>query len=189
MDDAARLRDSGTAAKRAQMFSFRHERGADTPAIRGVHEAAFGRADEADLVDALRRGGGLAVSVVAEVDGAIRGHVAFSPVTIGSGDDAATALALAPMAVAPEWQRRGVGSGMARWALDACRRLKHRVVIVLGDPEYYRRFGFERADAFGVRCPFSAPAEAFMLLELARGAGKALRGVVTYRPEFARVRS
>jgi len=136
---------------------------------------------EADLVDGLRRSSSLTLSVVADTGSRIVGHVAFSPLTI---DDRYSALALAPLAVAPDVQRGGIGSALVRWGLEECRRLGHGVVIVVGEPSYYHRFGFAPASQFGIECPFPVPPEAFMLLELAPGLARGYRGVVRYRPEF-----
>ena len=135
---------------------------------------------EAELVAALRRANALIVSAVAIVGSRIVGHVAFSPVTI----DEHLALALAPVAVEPEFQRQGVGAALIRWGLDECRRSGHGIVVVLGEPAYYGRFGFTSASRFGINCPFPVPSEAFMLLELRSDAAAGRRGMVRYRHEF-----
>lgn len=163
------------------MLSLRHEAAADIPGVRAVVHAAFGRAGEADLVDALRSADALTVSAVAEMGGRVVAHVGFSLITIGGQHQA---LALAPVAVAPDFQRQGIGSALIRWSLDECRRLGHGVVTVLGEPAYYPRFGFTPATPFGIECPFPVPSEAFMVLELSPGAARGCRGVVRYRPEF-----
>ena len=93
-------------------------------------------------------------------------------------------MALAPVAVAPDCQRQGIGSALIWWSLNQCRELGHGVVIVVGAPFYYRRFGFVPAAEFGIECPFPVPSEAFMLLELVPGATREYRGMVRYRPEF-----
>jgi len=149
-----------------------------------VETAAFGRPNEAQLVDALRAADTLTLSAVAEVKGQIVGHVAYSPVKLGDDRSRFDALALAPMAVFPQWQRRGIGTVLLRWSLDECRRGGHRLVIVVGLPEYYPRFGFVRATPLGLRCPFEVPNEAFMLLELQPGALAGRKGIVRFRPEF-----
>jgi len=149
-----------------------------------VETAAFGRTNEAQLVDALRAADALTLSAVAEVKGQIVGHVAYSPVKLGDDRSRFDALALAPMAVQPEWQRRGIGTVLLRWSLDGCRRRGHRLVIVVGHPQYYPRFGFVRATPLGLRCPFEVPNEAFMLLELQPGALAGRKGIVRFRPEF-----
>ena len=162
-------------------LTIRRETATDVSDIRTVVSAAFGRASEADLVDALRRADALTLAAVAIAGSRMVGHVAFSPVTIGGRHPA---LALAPVAVTPDCQRQGVGSSLIRWSLEQCRQLGHGVIIVLGEPAYYSRFGFAPASEFGIECPFSIPLAAFMALELSQGAASGLRGMVGYRPEF-----
>lgn len=165
--------------------AIRPERPDDAPAIRRVHEQAFERAGEAELVAALRVAGAAVVSLVAEDRGVIVGHVLFSPVAIG--DDGATGLGLGPVAVLPERQRRGIGAALIRHGLAECGRLGHGVVVVLGHPGYYPRFGFVRASARGLRCEYDAPDDAFMVVELTPGALRGGGGLVRYHPEFGRV--
>ena len=159
----------------------RREIAEDIPGIRSVVHKAFGRPAEADLLDGLRRSGALTFSAVAVIGNRIIGNVAFSPITI---DGQHPALALAPVAVAPDCQRRGIGAAIIRWGLDECRQSGHGVVLVLGEPAFYRRFGFMPASEFGILCPFRVPSEAFMALELSPGAAGGFRGMVRYRPEF-----
>lgn len=159
----------------------RQETPKDTEGIRAVVEAAFGQPAEADLVDGLRRAGALTLSAVAAIGRRIVGHVAFSPITIG---ERSAALALAPVGVALDCQRQGIGTALIRWSLEECKRLKHGVIIVVGAPEYYHRFGFIPASAFGIQCPFSVPAEAFMILELSPDVAAGYTGMVHYHAEF-----
>ena len=166
-------------------LTLRCELPADIVAIREVERAAFGQPNEAALVDALRAAGALMISGVAEIGGNIVGHIAFSPIRIEGGLENFDAIALAPIAVHPDWQREGVGSALIRWSLDECARAGHSLVIVLGHPEYYPRFGFVPAMPLGVRCPFEVSSEVFMLLELRPGALAGRTGTVRYRPEFA----
>ena len=166
------------------MLTIRRETAEDVRAIWAVVHDAFRRPSEADLVDALRRSDALTLSVVAALDGRIVGHVAFSPVAIQSTAAAFEALALAPVAVTPDCQRQGIGSALIRWGLDECRRMGHGAIIVLGRPDYYGRFGFTPASAYGVQCPFAVPAEAFLLVELFPGAMRRRGGTVRYSPEF-----
>jgi putative acetyltransferase len=162
----------------------REEQAGDHAAIAAVITAAFGQPGEAALVEALRAAGALTLSLVAVADGEVVGHVAFSPVTIDGRD---AAIGLAPMAVAPGWQRRGVGVRLIDEALDRLRADGHRAVVVLGHHDYYPRFGFVPASRFGLRCEYDAPDEAFMALELVPGALAGVSGLVRYRPEFAAV--
>jgi putative acetyltransferase len=157
----------------------------DIAVIREVETAAFGQPGESELVDVLRAAGALVFSGVAEVGGKIVGHLAFSPVTIEGEFGSFGAVALAPVAVHPDWQRKGIGSTLIRWSLAECTRDGHELVIVLGHPDYYPRFGFVPAMPLGVRCPFEATSGAFMLLELHPGTLAGRTGTVRYRPEFA----
>ena len=165
----------------------RAEASGDLSAIRHVNELAFGRPNEADLVDALRRAAGTYVSLVAEQDGKVVGHVLFTEVRVESDAGSWDALGLAPMAVLPEYQRQGIGSQLVRSGLDACARQGHAVVVVLGHPTYYPRFGFVPAAAKGLRCEYPVPDEVFMVAELVPGALDGRTGLVKYRPEFAEV--
>jgi putative acetyltransferase len=164
-----------------QTLTIRQETAADLSGIRTVVPAAFGHQSESDLVDGLRRSGALILSVVALSDDRNVGHVAFSSLTI---DESRLALALAPVAVVPDCQRPGVGSALIRWSLEECQRLRQEVVIVVGDPSYYGRFGFTPYLEFGIVCPFPVPPEHFMVLKLSPGAASRSRGTVRYPPEF-----
>jgi putative acetyltransferase len=124
----------------------RFEEPADAEAIRVVAAAAFTNAphshgDEAAIVDALRRAGALAVSLVAEDEGEVVGHVAFSPVTINGATTGW--FGLGPVAVRGDKQRSGIGQALIRAGLDRLKEQGARGCVVLGDPVYYARFGFE----------------------------------------------
>jgi putative acetyltransferase len=160
----------------------REETPADLAAIREVNRLAFGRDDEARLVDALRDGGYARASLVAEVDGQVVGHLLFSDLPIVTREGTTPALSLAPMAVIPSHQRRGIGTMLVREGLRACRDAGHQVVIVLGHPEFYPRFGFSAKMAERLKAPFSGAA--FMALELVPGALAAVAGEVRYPPPF-----
>jgi putative acetyltransferase len=167
------------------MVHVRPETSADRPAIHSLVAAAFGQPAEADLIDALRDNGGVTLSLVAERDGEIVGHILFSPVTVESDGGGFAALGLAPMAVAPSCQRQGIGSRLIWAALEECRRAGHEVVVVLGHPEYYPRFGFVPSKSLGIRYVDEVPDDVFMVLELRAGALAGRGGVVRYRPEFS----
>ena len=166
------------------MIGVRSETPSDVAAIRRVHVEAFGQPDEADLVGALRAAGTLRISLVAAEEGVVVGHVAFSPVVIRGDTGTVNALGLAPMAVLPEWQRRGIGSRLARAGLAACGETPYGLVFVLGAPRFYGRFGFKPAAPLGITWEHDGPPGAFMVLALRRGALRGIRGVVAYRPEF-----
>ncbi len=167
------------------MVLVRHETTADRDAVRAVNDAAFGRASEGRVVDALRERGELEVSLVAEEDGAVVGHIAFSPAALHGDDGPRVIAALGPMAVRPDHQRRGIGSRLVVAGLDGCRRLGRGVVVVLGHPNLYPRFGFTVARPLGITCEYPVPDEAFMVAELTPRALAGHRGVVRYSPAFA----
>jgi putative acetyltransferase len=150
--------------------------------VHSVNEAAFGRPDEADLVDALRREGAVLLSLVAEVERRIVGHLLFSRMSIETSNGAVKAAALAPVAVLPDLQRRGIGARLIRHGLDLLRERGERIVIVLGHPDYYPRFGFSSEKARFLESPF--PPEAFMAMELISGALEGIRGKVGYPAAF-----
>lgn len=167
------------------MLIIRTEIDTDYAAVHRVNRLAFNRVDEANLVDALRARARPHISLVAESEAhEILGHIFFSPVLIESEDSSFTALGLAPMAVLPEYQNRGIGSELVRRGLDACESIGHDVVVVLGHPEYYPRFGFIPASRKGISCEFDVPDEVFMVRELKEGALAGRTGVVKYLPEF-----
>jgi len=166
------------------MAVIRHEKPEDIAAVRHVNEQAFGRPAEANLVDALRSRGQAMLSLVAVEDGRVVGHILFSPVTIESGERTFSAVGLAPMAVLPELQHRGVGSQLVKAGLDECRKAGCERVVVLGHPEYYPRFGFVPASSFGIRCEYDVPDEVFMAFELREGAMLNCAGIAKYQPEF-----
>jgi putative acetyltransferase len=160
----------------------RAETPADLEAIREVNRRAFGQEDEARLVDALRDGGYARLSLVAEEGGRVVGHILFSDLPIVTPMGTLHALALAPLAVLPDQQRQGIGSRLVREGLQACAEAGHRVVVVLGHPDFYPRFGFSARLAERLQAPFSGPS--FMALELVPGALAGVSGQVRYPPPF-----
>lgn len=171
------------------MIRIRPERSADVAAIHAVHTAAFGRAEEARLVDALRETAAFipALSLLAVEEGRVVGHILFSRIEIRGIAREVPALALAPMGVAPARQRTGIGCRLVRDGLDRARELGHALVVVLGHPDYYPRFGFVPAGPFGIEAPFPVPDDAFMLMELQSGAAADAAGIVEYPAPFAAV--
>ncbi len=161
-------------------------RAGDHAAVGALHERAFGQPAEARLVEALHAAGAAMLSLVAERDGRVVGHVLFSPVTVRDGARAWDAIGLGPVATLPEQQRQGIGSALVRAGLDACRVRGHPVVFVLGHASYYPRFGFRPAAEAGLRWEHGHEGS-FFVVELEPGALAGRRGVVRYRPEFAGV--
>jgi putative acetyltransferase len=153
--------------------------------VRSINETAFDRPDEADLVDSLHGEGVVLLSLVAELENAERrivGHLLFSRMSIETSNGRVPAAALAPIAVLPDLQRRGIGERLIRYGLDLLREQGERIVIVLGHPDYYGRFGFSTGKARSLESPF--PPEAFMAMELISGALEGVRGKVRYPAAF-----
>lgn len=161
----------------------RPERDADVCAIRCVHQKAFTGPGEARLVEALRDAGRLTVSLVAELDGVVVGHIAFTRVSFDGAPQVEDAVGLAPVAVVPERQRHGVGRRLIEAGLAACRAGGAGVAVVLGEPEYYTRFGFEPASRWRLRDEYGG-GDAFLAQELRPGAMPACGGLVRYVAEF-----
>lgn len=162
----------------------REEEPRDFEAIRRLNEAAFGSPAEAKLVDALREEGCFIVSLVAEADGEAVGHLLFSRVTIETEEGSLAAASLAPMAVRPEFQRKGIGGRLVEAGLALCRERGERIAVVLGHPAFYRRFGFSPALAEPIASPFGG-GEAWMALELVPGSLDGVKGQIVYPPPFA----
>jgi len=167
------------------MATIRAETYEDIIAIRLVNNKAFGQKNEAELIDRLRNRGVLTISLVAIMNRQVVGHIAFSPVTVESESSNWEAITLAPMAVMPEYQRKGIGSQLVRAGLNECQRLDHQIVVLVGHSDYYPRFGFVPAKQKGINCEFEVPEEAWMLVELQEGALAGRRGTVRFQPEFS----
>jgi putative acetyltransferase len=170
-----------------QTLIIRSETPQDHQSVHRVNELAFGQRNEADLVDALRQKARPYISLVAVLDDQVVGHVFFSPVSIESEEQTFMAMGLAPLAVLPEYQNQSIGTRLVWEGLKECKQLEHDVVVVLGHPRYYPRFGFEPAGLKGIRSEYDVPDDVFMVAELRPGALGARRGVVKYHPEFAKV--
>ena len=154
----------------------RPEASADVAAIHAVNQAAFAQPDEADLVDRLRAEGVVLLSLVAEHNAVILGHILFTRMHVAE----TPVVALAPVAVDPAHQRKGIGAALICRGIDLLREAGERIVIVVGHPAYYPRFGFTGVS--GIQHPF--PPESFMALELTTGALENLTGAVRYPPGF-----
>ncbi|HNQ24495.1 MAG TPA: N-acetyltransferase [Phycisphaerae bacterium] len=168
------------------MLTIRGEQPADYDAIDHVNRTAFGQEIEPRLVRDLRAQPEFdpELSLVAEEAGRIVGHILFTPLRIEGDGITHTVQTLAPLAVVPQRQRQGVGTQLTWAGLEACRRKGHVVVVVVGHPWYYPRFGFEPARTHGLEAPFPVPDEAFMVRELVAGALARVRGMIRLSPPF-----
>ncbi len=163
-------------------FEIRAETKVDREAVFEVEEAAFGQSGQAHLVDALRRSSEPQISLVAEQDGRVVGHVFFSPVSF-EDSSVSHGCQLSPLAVVPDLQRKGIGSALIREGLAACSSIGWTVVFLLGDPRYYSRFGFEMA-ANRELVHSGQDGEYLQYLEIEAGALQATTGEVRFHPVF-----
>ncbi|MCT2557686.1 N-acetyltransferase [Tsuneonella sp. YG55] len=162
-------------------ISIRAERPGDAAAIRAVTADAFAGVpysdgSESGIIDALRAAGDLSLSLVAETDGTVAGHVAFSPVVIEGGEDGW--FGLGPVSVRPDLQRLGIGSRLIGTGIAELRLRAARGVVLVGDPAYYARFGFER----DIRLVYPRPGGEFLQRLVLAGSGTG--GVVRYARAF-----
>jgi putative acetyltransferase len=169
------------------VITIRPESHEDESAVRRLNELAFGQPAEADLVDKLRAACSDALSLVAVADDVV-GHILFTPVAVESATRRVAGMGLAPMAVLPDRQRQGIGSQLVQRGLDILRARGCPFVVVVGHPEYYPRFGFERASAHALVSQWDGmPDAAFMVLILDDHAMAGVSGVARYRDEFDQV--
>lgn len=166
------------------MMTIRAERPEDVALIHQIHVQAFGRAEEANLVDALRRNGKATFSLVAEDNGRVVGHILFSPVVLETPEGAINGLGLAPLAVTPERQNEGIGSLLVEVGLSHCRQAGCPFVVVLGHPDFYPRFGFVPASRFRIKSEYDVRDEVFLLAELQQGLLLGVTGTAKYTNEF-----
>lgn len=164
-------------------IAIRHETAGDFKAIRRVNYLAFGQDSEAWLVYALRDGGYVRVSLVADQAGHVVGHILFSDLSISTNAGEVAALALVPLGVLPDLRHQGIGSALVRRGLSVCKEQGHRIIVALGRPQFYLQFGFTAKEAAHLDSQFSGKLS-FMALELVPGALDELKGRVQYPPPF-----
>ncbi len=167
-------------------MNIRFEQPDDIEKIRKVNLEAFETDTEANLVDVLRNTGIELISLLAEEKGEVIGHILFSPVAI-DGDYRVKIMGLAPMAVLPSWQRKGVGTQLVIQGLEACEKAGYEFVVVLGHPDYYPRFGFVPSVAYGIKSEYDVPPEVFMVKELKKDVLNDIKGIVKYHQVFNEV--
>lgn len=166
-------------------MEIRPEKAEDTSAVYDLNRTVFETSTEAEIVDELRRNCGDTLSLVAVEGDEIYGHILFSPAFIESDDRIIEGTALAPMAVTSSRQRKGIGAKLIMKGFERLRQQGCPFVVVIGHPEYYPRFGFERASKYNLKSPWRGiPDEAFMIHFLAPLPIKNLSGTVTFRQEF-----
>jgi putative acetyltransferase len=163
----------------------RLEQQSDIDDIRNINEKAFGQAQEANIVDNLRKNCEELLSMVAIDNEKTVGHILFSPVIIEGESGTVKGMGLAPMAVLPEYQQQGVGAQLVNMGIKQLRKSKVLFIIVLGHPEYYPRFDFEPASRFGIKSQWEGiPDNVFMILWLDASMKNHIIGIAKYRSEF-----
>jgi len=168
------------------MYIIRREQPQDVPKIRDVNKRAFGQDQEALIVDRLRENCNSILSLVALAGKEVVGHILFSPAVIEGENGTLVGSGLAPLAVLPEFQRKGIGSELVQTGIAKIRDGGCPYIIILGYPEYYARFGFEPASKYGISSEWDVPDErAFMILLLNRRIMKNVSGVAKYREEWS----
>lgn len=166
------------------MIRIREEQLQDIEAISELNVRTFGQIQEAELVDKLRQNCSDLLSLVAVMQDQVVGHILFSPASIESLERTVQGMALAPMAVLPEFQRQGIGSALVRTGIEKLRERQCPFIIVLGHAEYYPRFGFDPASNYGIQSEWEVPDDAFMILVLNEADMNGISGVAKYGPEF-----
>jgi putative acetyltransferase len=167
------------------MLSIRDERPGDVPSVHEINARAFPTEYEANLVDALREEASPVISLVAVDDETVVGHIMFTPVALG-GNSSLRIMGLAPMAVVPHRQHRGIGSQLVKNGLQQCEVINFEAAVVLGHPDYYSRFGFVPASTRGIDCEYDVPDESFMILELKEESLAGIEGTISYHDAFRR---
>ena len=161
----------------------------DYSQIKNINDNAFGQENEGILIEKLRKNKNYvnAISLVAETNDKVVGHILFFPIQIINNENSHESLALAPMAVLPAYQHKGIGSELVDSGLELARTRGYKSVIVLGHRDYYPKFGFEMAKNWNIKAPFEVPNENFMAIELVENGLNYVSGTVKYPDEFTEV--
>lgn len=162
------------------MVLIREESAEDNSFVLDLTELAFGQKEEADLVEKLRARDEIILSQVAEMEGQIVGHVAWSECHIRNESESFIAITMAPVSVLPKYQKQGIGSRLIEAGLKQVKLMGYTIAVVLGHPEYYPRFGFEVSKPYGIIWDREYPDEALMVKELVPKALKNISGIIRF---------
>ncbi len=172
-------------------IEIRQEEERDRTRVEHVVEKAFEKAEFSDhkeqlLVRRLRSSSAFIpeLSIVAEVDERVAGHIMLTKLHINDGEKSHESLALAPVSVLPEYQNEGIGSILIVESIIIAKEMGYKSIVVLGHDKYYPRFGFKPASKWGIKAPFDVPDTNFMALELEEGGLEGISGIVVYPKEF-----
>jgi putative acetyltransferase len=167
------------------LITVRKESKNDFEIVKKINDEAFGQPQEGIVVDKLRTLDPNALSLVAEVDGKLVGHIFYSSAEIDHNKKKIVGMGLAPVAVLPEYQRQGIGKKLITESINMLLNKTIPFIIVLGHEEYYPKFGFEIASKYGIKCQWdNVPDEAFMIMIIDIEVMKNIRGVAKYRDEW-----
>jgi putative acetyltransferase len=167
-------------------MNIRDEKIKDFEMVYTVNTVAFNRFAEANLVEILFRQTHPRISLIAENIGTVVGHILFTPVTL-TGYAGLKIIGLAPVAVLPEYQGKGIGSALIEEGLLRCKTAGFGACVVLDHKGYYPRFGFTPSVNFGITCEYNVPPEVFMVIELQPGYLHGASGTIQFRPAFNKV--
>ena len=165
-------------------MNIRDEQDSDIEKIWNVNSDAFETDAEANLVNTLRNSGCTFISMVAETENKVIGHILFTPVELSENKNNLKIMGLAPMAVLNQYQKKGIGSSLIKAGLERCQLLGCDAVVVLGHPDYYPKFGFVPSIKYGIKSEFDVPDEVFMILEIVSGSLKNHSGIIKYHEAF-----
>jgi len=168
-------------------MNIRKEKESDIEKIWKVNAEAFESEAEANLVNALRDSGISFISLVAEENKEIVGHILFTPVELISDDSGLKLMGLAPMAVLPKLQKKGIGSQLVKTGKENCSAQGYDAIVVLGHAEYYPKFGFVPSVKYGIKSEYDVPEESFMVLELNESSLRNKKGIIKYHAAFSSV--
>jgi len=167
-------------------IKIRNEEKDDYNEIRKINDLAFGQKNEGKLVDDLRKKLEFnhLLSLVAETKGRIVGHILFFPIKIKNENLEFIVLSLAPMAVHPDYQNKGIGSKLIKKGLKVAKDIGFDAVIVVGHPNYYPRFGFSPASKWNIKLPIECPDDVFLAIDLKKNSLKNVSGLVEFPKEY-----
>lgn len=167
------------------MIIIREESKNDLIAIKQINDKAFGQPEEGKVIDKLRESDSQVLSLVAEIDNNIVGHIFYSTAVLKGNNERIAGMGLAPMAVLPEYQNQGIGKLLINESLNIIKKKPVPFIIVLGHEDYYPKFGFEVASKYNIKCQWDGvPNEAFMIMILDKEKMSNVHGVAKYRDEW-----
>ena len=167
------------------MITIREENENDLIIIKKINDKAFGQPQEGIVIDKIRESDSPVLSLVAEIDNTIVGHIFYSASEIECNNEIIAGMGLAPMAVLPEYQKQGIGKRLINESINILKKKAVPFIIVLGHENYYPKFGFEVASKYGIKCQWDGvPDEAFMIMILDKGKMSNIHGIAKYRDEW-----